>query len=102
MKPLPYQIDGPRTTNHLEDWHNKLKKHLQHPHPNIFNLIKLLKHEEAINDMKMIQYAVGRKRVPKKRKYRQIDHRLTEQRLHNKEISPVQFADTASYLLHLD
>jgi hypothetical protein len=89
--------NGPRTTNHLEGWHSKLKKH-------IFNLIKLLKHEEAINDMKMIQYAAGGKRVSKKRKYREIDHRLTElkQRLHNQEISPVQFADTASYLLHLD
>jgi hypothetical protein len=59
-------------------WHSKLKKHLQHPHHNIFNLIKLLKHEEAINDMKMNQCAAGGKRVPKKRKYREIDHRLTE------------------------
>jgi hypothetical protein len=35
--------------------------------------------------MKMIQYATGGKQVPKKRKYREIDHRLTElkQRLHN-------------------
>jgi hypothetical protein len=67
-------------------------------------LIKLLEHEEAINDMKMNQCAAGGKRVPKKRKYREIDHRLTElkQRLHNQEISPVQVADTASYLLHLD
>jgi hypothetical protein len=67
-------------------------------------LIKLLKHEEAINDMKMIQYAAGGKQVPKKRKYREIDHRLTElkQRLHNQEIALDQFSDTASYLLHLD
>jgi hypothetical protein len=36
-----YQTEGPRTTNHLEGWHSKLKKHLQHPHHNIFNLIKL-------------------------------------------------------------
>ena len=52
----------------------------------------------------MIQYAAGGKQVPKKRKYREIDHRLTElkQRLHNQEIALDQFSDTASYLLHLD
>ena len=79
-----YQTDGPRTTNHLEGWHSKLKKHLQHPHPSIFNLIKLLKHEEAINDMKMIQYAAGGKRVPKKRNYRS-DWRHSERQSANSQ-----------------
>ena len=64
-----YTTQGPRTTNHLEGWHSKLKKHVNHPHPNIYKLIKLLKHEEAINDLTMIQYAAGGRRAVQKRKY---------------------------------
>ena len=30
-----YLIQGPRTTNHLEGWHSKIKKQIQHAHPNI-------------------------------------------------------------------
>jgi hypothetical protein len=26
-----YQTEGPRTTNHLEGWHNKIKKNVHHP-----------------------------------------------------------------------
>jgi hypothetical protein len=28
-----YQTEGPRTTNHLECWHNKIKKKVHHAHP---------------------------------------------------------------------
>ncbi|VDH98994.1 Hypothetical predicted protein [Mytilus galloprovincialis] len=54
---------GPRTTHHLERWHSRLKKHVTHAHPNIFELIKLLKHEETFNALTVIQYAAGGKRV---------------------------------------
>ncbi|KAJ8299236.1 LOW QUALITY PROTEIN: hypothetical protein KUTeg_023296 [Tegillarca granosa] len=37
-----FENEGPRTTNHLEGWHNKLKKQVRCAHPNIFNLLKLL------------------------------------------------------------
>ena len=36
-----FDNEGPRTNNHLEGWHGKLKKHLNHAHPNIFVLIEL-------------------------------------------------------------
>lgn len=44
------------------------------------------------------------KLVPRKRKYRYIDGRLAtlKTRLQNTELSPVQYADAASYLLHID
>lgn len=99
-----YTTEGPRTTNHLEGWHSKLKKHVQHPHPNIFRLIKQLKHEEAIHDLTMIQYAAGGKRAVQKRKYVDINNRLAalKTRHRNQEVTTVQFGDAASYLLHLD
>ena len=70
-----YETQRPKTSNHLEGWHIKLKKHTKHPRPNPFKLIKLLKHEEAINDLTMIQYAAGGKRVTQKKKYVEIHRR---------------------------
>lgn len=99
-----YATEGPRTTNHLEGWHGKLKKLVKAPHPNIFNMVKLLQHEEAVHACTLLQYQAGGKRVPRKRKYREIDSRLTtlKTRLQNQELTPVQFADAAAHLLHLE
>jgi hypothetical protein len=58
-----FDTDGPRTTNHLEGWHHKLKNHVAHPHPNIFYLINLLKEQQASTEIKLIQYSAGGKRV---------------------------------------
>ncbi|KAJ8304337.1 hypothetical protein KUTeg_017920 [Tegillarca granosa] len=52
-----FENEGPRTTNHLEGWHNKLKKQVRCAHPNIFNLLKFLKQIQAANEVTMIQYA---------------------------------------------
>ena len=41
-----YATEGPRTTNHLKGWHGKLKNLVKAPHPNIYRLIQLLKHEK--------------------------------------------------------
>ncbi|MBM5152103.1 hypothetical protein J7907_24405 [Vibrio parahaemolyticus] len=32
-----FRAEGPRTTNHLEGWHNKIKKKVRHAHPNIYD-----------------------------------------------------------------
>ena len=43
-----FDNEGPRTNNHLEGWHGRLKKHLNHAHPNnIFVLIELLQKTQA-------------------------------------------------------
>ncbi|VDI03735.1 Hypothetical predicted protein [Mytilus galloprovincialis] len=99
-----YLTQGPRTTNHLEGWHSKLKKHVTHAHPNIFELIKLLKHEEAFNAMTMIQYAAGGKRAAPKKKYVEINIRLDEVKLRhrNQEVTTIEFGDAASHLLHVE
>jgi hypothetical protein len=72
------------------------------PHPNIYSIIQLLKHEEAINACKLIQYLTGGKGVAKKRKYRDIDNRLAtlKTRLQEGELTPVQYGDAALHLLH--
>ena len=38
---------GPRTNNHMEGWHSRLKKVVGKPHPNIYELVDVIKREEA-------------------------------------------------------
>ncbi|XP_071176225.1 uncharacterized protein [Mytilus edulis] len=99
-----YATEGPRTTNHLEGWHSKLKKLVKAAHPNIFSMIRLLRQEEAFHALTLIQYRAGGKRIPRKRKYREIDDRLQtlKIRLQNDELTPVEYGDAASHLLHID
>ncbi|KAJ8308781.1 hypothetical protein KUTeg_013655 [Tegillarca granosa] len=59
---------------------------------------------QAVTEITILQYAAGGKRNVKRRKYRDIDHRLAtlKQRLQNGDIDVIRFADSASYILHLD
>lgn len=57
-----YQTEGPRTNNHLEGWHNNLKKRVKITHPLIYAIVKEFKKEQTANEAKMLQYAAGGKR----------------------------------------
>ena len=43
-----YEIGSncPRTNNHIEGWHNKLKRIAKKYHPNVYELIETSKHEQ--------------------------------------------------------
>ena len=99
-----YQTGRPRTTNHLEGWHSSMKKMIQVPHPNIYKLLDHLKEEQAANEVTCNQYRAGGVRPTKRRKYVQLGQRLQQlkQQLLNRELCVIQYADTASYLLHLN
>ena len=43
-----YKIEGPRTNNHVEGWHSRLKKIVGKAHPNIYELVEVIKKEEAL------------------------------------------------------
>ena len=36
-----YQMEGPKTNNHVEGWHNKINRAAGKAHPNIFELVEL-------------------------------------------------------------
>ena len=40
-----YQMEGPKTNNHVEGWHNKINRAAGKAHPNIFELVELFKTE---------------------------------------------------------
>jgi len=99
-----FNTDGPRTTNHIEDWHNKLKKKVSNAHPNIYTLISAFKDIQAANEVTRIQRNAGGTIRPKAKRYRYIDSRLFQlkERLTSGHIDVIQYSDAAPHLLHLD
>lgn len=49
-----------------------------HSPPKILSVIKLLKREVCVNVIRIVQYAAVGKSIPKKRKYRDIGHRIAD------------------------
>ena len=77
---------------------------IQVPHPNIYTLLNYLKEEQAFNEITLIQYHAGGVRPTTRRKYTKLNQRIQQlkDQLQNGDITVFQFADTVSYLLHLD
>ena len=98
-----YYTEGPRINNHLEGWHNKLKKRVGAAHPTIYKIIDHFKKEQAANEVKMVQYAARRHRRKRAKKYSEEEERL--QRLKNDLTAGtktfVEYGDAASYILKL-
>ena len=54
-----YDYNRPRKNNHVEGWHSRLKRIVGKPHPNIFEIMDVIKREQAATEMKLEQYAAG-------------------------------------------
>ncbi|XP_067671655.1 uncharacterized protein [Haliotis asinina] len=98
-----HDSDGPRTNNHLEGWHSRLKRLVGRAHPNIFEIIKFLAKEQTHTEVRLLQFTGGQKRPLKKRKYRDLERRLDVlgHNLGNGLMSTRDYADAASHLLHM-
>lgn len=98
-----FLTEGPRTTNHLEAWHGKLKRRVMHAHPNIYTIIQMFKDMQNMNDIGRIQRDAGAPTQPRKKKYVNIDRRLAtlKDRYQTGTIDLMTYADSASQLLHL-
>ncbi|KAK3097880.1 hypothetical protein FSP39_014087 [Pinctada imbricata] len=99
-----FNSDGPRTTNHLEGWHSKIKKQVQIAHPNMYQIIRHLKQIQASNKISIVQIRAGGLPKPKKRKYLNIDSRIRnlQRRLQASEIDVFEYVDEVSQLIHLE
>ena len=56
---------GPRTNNHVEGWHNHLKKLA---HPNLFEFVEVIQKEQAATEVTIEQLSGGGRVRAKKRK----------------------------------
>ena len=58
---------SPRTNNHLEGWHNKLKQIARKAHPNVFELVEIFKQEQSDTEVSIAQLDTG-SQPPKRNK----------------------------------
>ena len=63
-----YAHTGPRTNNHLEGWHNRMKRILRKAHPNLYEILELFQREQADTEVAIQQLEVGGVRKPKRKK----------------------------------
>ena len=59
-----YKTDGPRTNNHVEGWHSRLKKVVGKAHRNNYKLVEVIKKEEALTTMRVQQLVAGASQPP--------------------------------------
>ena len=62
---------SPRTNNHLEGWHNKLKRIARKAHPNVFELVEIFKQEQSDTEVSIAQLDTGSQ--PPKRAKKSVD-----------------------------
>ena len=62
---------SPRTNNHLEGWHNKLKQIARKAHPNVFELVEIFKQEQSDTEVSIAQLDTGSQ--PPKRAKKSVD-----------------------------
>ena len=65
-----------RTNNMVEGWHSRLNKVIGCSHPNTYQLIAVLKKEQATTEMTQRRADTGAPPPPRRRKYRDLDTRL--------------------------
>ena len=95
---------GPRTNNHLEGFHSKLKNRMRKAHPTVFEFITHIKIVESTNRAKRAQLNLGAAPPPRRRIYTDIDNRLQRlmQHLRTGRKTPLQFLDAAGHPLKMD
>ena len=71
-----FDYASPRTNNYLEGWHFRFKKVVGKPHPNIYELVIVMKKEEAITQMKMVTFETGATLPPRRRKIKEKEKRI--------------------------
>ncbi|XP_046339071.2 uncharacterized protein LOC124120313 [Haliotis rufescens] len=93
---------GRRTNNNLEGWHHHLNKSAQKTHPNIFEVVNLLKREQSLTEVRVEQLGAHPRAPARERKYRVIDSRLRalKEDLLNQLTTTMDYTDDVADLLH--
>ena len=86
-----FSHEGPRTNNHLEGWHNRLKRVSRKAHPNLFEVVEILKKEQAATEV-AIELLTGGGRIRSKRR-KVVQHEDTIKRLRTEFTNGVRSLD---------
>ena len=82
-----FSYGGPHTNNHLEFWHNRIKKIVRKLHPNIYKLIEILQKEQAIIEVTIRQLEEGGIIRARRRKWVKRDEK-TQKLKQNLKMAP--------------
>ena len=81
-----FETTGPRTNNHLEGWHNRLKIIVGKPHPNVYEIVEVFQKEQLSVEVSLAQLAVrvrpprrAKKTIEKERKLTELKQRFQDQ-----------------------
>jgi len=98
-----YATDGPRTNNSLEGWHGRLKIVIGKAHPNVYEFIQVIRDEQKMNEIRLVQYSAGQRLPPKKKKYQDLQRQLDvlKNRLERGDLDVVEFLDHVSHSIKL-
>ena len=82
-----------QTTNNIEGWHSKLNQVIRKPHPNVFEVVKTYKAEQALTEVMLAQLAAGARQSPQGRCVSRKKARITElnRRFGNNEVNLDQY-----------
>ncbi|XP_048249919.1 uncharacterized protein LOC125378532 [Haliotis rufescens] len=99
-----FNNDRPRTNNHLEGWHGRLKKVIGKAHPNIFELISFLGAEQQKTECNLLQYQAGQRLPPEKKKFCDIQCRIDQLKTRpiQNEVSVIFFSSSQTVLIAHD
>ena len=68
--------DLPKTKNHVEGWHRHMQASVSTYHSNIFQFIRVLKREQALNEVKHARMTTG-ENPPSQKKHVAVTNRLS-------------------------
>ena len=71
-----FSYADPCTNNHLEGWHNRIKKMARKSHPNIYELIEILQKEQAATEVTIRQLEGGAIIRARRRKWVKRDEKI--------------------------
>ncbi len=72
------ELDECRTNNHLEGWHSKMRKVVGKAHPNVYELVRTFKMEQAAVEVQIMQIAAGARRPPRSSQTIEKNSRIAE------------------------
>lgn len=67
---------GPRTNNHLEGWHNSLRKAIGAAHPNVYTFIAAIKKQQQVFSLKLLQLQTNGVVSVQKSTYARVEQKL--------------------------
>ena len=90
-----------RTNNRIEGWHSR-NKGLRHHHPNIYILTSYLRREQAVMELTLQRACLGGAAKSQRRKYRELDQRLTRIRegFRQGDSTVEEFLDSLMHIVH--